>query len=79
MGEISYALEKIWVRHVPSSSVVLGSYISSFHGVRGGVGNKGGGKKRDDNDNDDDDDDHDEEKDKEDEEEREYRSMQRSV
>ena len=53
-------MEKIWGRHVPSSPVVLGSYIASFSVGRGGGGDKGGGKKRDDND---DDDNHDDEED----------------
>ena len=55
LGVISYVLEKIWVRHVPSSAVVSFLYIASFCGVGGRGGNKGGGKERDDNDNDDDD------------------------
>ena len=54
LGEISYALEKRWVRHVPSSPVKLVSYIASFCGNGGGGGYKGGGKNRD-NENDDDD------------------------
>ena len=32
LGEIYYALEKRWVRHALSSSVVSGSYIASFCG-----------------------------------------------
>ena len=47
LGDISYTLEKIWGRHVPSSPVVSGSYIASFCGIGGGGGDKGGGKKRD--------------------------------
>jgi methylmalonyl-CoA mutase len=31
LGEISYALEKAWGRHVPSSSVVVGAYNSAFN------------------------------------------------
>ena len=75
LREISYALEKRWGRHVPSSPVVLVPYVSSFcSGIIGGV-NKGIVKKRDDNNNNN----HDEKEDKEDKEEREYRSVQKSV
>ena len=55
MGEISYALEKRWGRNVPSSPVVSGSHIASFHGGIGGSGDKGGGNKRGDDNNDHDD------------------------
>ena len=54
LGDILYVLENIWVRHVPSSPIVLGSYIVSFRGGGGWGGNKGGGKNRDDNDGHDD-------------------------
>ena len=37
LGEIFYALEKRWGRHVPSSPVISGSYITSFCGGRGGT------------------------------------------
>ena len=53
LEEIPYVMEKIWGRHVPSSPVVLGSYIASFSVGRGGGGDKGGGKKRVDDNNDD--------------------------
>ena len=66
LGVISYALEKRWVRHVPSSPIVSGSYTTSFQVGRGRGGNKGGGKTR----YDDDDDDHDDEEDEGDKEER---------
>ena len=59
LGEILYALDNRWGNHIPSSPVVLGSYISSFRGSRRGNGNKGRGKKRDDN-NDNKDNNHDE-------------------
>lgn len=32
MGEISYALEGAWGRHVPTTSVVQGAYNASFLG-----------------------------------------------
>ena len=32
MGEISFALEKAWGRHVPTISVVQGAYSDSFRG-----------------------------------------------
>ena len=48
-GEISYVLEKRWGRHVPSSPFLSGLYIASFCGGVGGGGNKGRGKKRDEN------------------------------
>ena len=61
LGEISYALEKRWGKHVPSSPVILVLYITSFCGGRGDRYNKGGGKNSDDGN----DDDHDEEEDEE--------------
>ena len=68
LGEILYALDKIWVRHMPSSPVVLDLYIASFCGGREGGSNKEGGKKR--YNDDDNNDNHDEEEEKEDKEER---------
>ena len=56
LGEMSYVLEKIYGRHVPSSPIVLGSYIAYFCSGRGGGGDIGRRKKRyDNNDNDHDD------------------------
>ena len=72
LREILYALDKRWVRYVPSSPILSGSYIAYFCGGVGGGGNKGGGKKRDDIE-------HDDEEDKDYEEDREYRSVQQSV
>ena len=38
LGEMSYVLEKIYGRHVPSPPIVLGSYIAYFCSGRGGGG-----------------------------------------
>ena len=35
MGEITAALEKVWGRHIPTSSVVQGAYNSSFRADHG--------------------------------------------
>jgi methylmalonyl-CoA mutase len=39
LGEISFALEKAWGRHVPTSSVVQGAYSQAFFG--GGANSSG--------------------------------------
>lgn len=35
LGEMSYALEKVWGRHVPTTSVVQGAYNASFNAQSG--------------------------------------------
>lgn len=45
LGEISQALENVWGRHVPSSTVVQGAYSASFTSASSASGGSGGNNK----------------------------------